>query len=796
MNTQPIAMFRHYLIIASRTLLRNRFFAFLNIIGLALGLACCMLIMLWVIDEVSFDRFHQHYDRLYRVQINRTTTDGISTQETMPYPLKEALHQASPAIQRTVMMNWGEGNLLSYGQQHINKVGVCASEEFFNMFSFDLIQGHPDQALKDPHHIVLTQSTAQALFGQEDPMGKVILVDHATAVTVTGIVRDVPTQSSLTFDYVLPYSFYELTQPWVANTKDRWDSGSFLVYAELAPGASAEQAHASIKNLVNENLAGEHQTEVFLNPISNWHLRNRFENGKASGGLIEYVHLFSIIACFIVVIACINFMNLSTARSESRAREVGVRKSVGSGRRSLVVQFLGEAIVLTSVAFAVALVMVELALPLYNILIAKKLYLDYSDPRFWAILAVGIVVIGVFAGSYPAFYLSGFRPLRVLKGKIYIGSSGIMPRKILVTVQFIASMLLIIATTVVYRQTNHLKSRHTGYNRDQLLLVWTNTETEAHYAALKEDLLRLHAVTAMCKSNSPVTRVFASNTVEWPGKKTPDPVSFATISTEYDYTRTLGIRMLQGRDFAPEYPADTASIIINESAMKTMGLQQPLGEKITMWGKPWTIVGVMEDVVMQSPAQPVAPLVMIFNPSWSSTLSIRLHNGIPTDQALAEVEAVFKKHAPSFPLWYYFADADYNRKFANVQLVSNLAFAFMILALIITAIGLLGLAAYAATQRAREISIRKVLGASAGQVVQLITRDFSYLVGLAFLIASPLGWYMMSRYLDQYAYRTTLPLWAIPTAGAATWLLTLLIVGTLALRASQANHAEHLRSDA
>ncbi|MEP7128282.1 MAG: ABC transporter permease [Chitinophagales bacterium] len=511
-------MFSHYFKIAFRNLVKNPVYSFINIAGLTVGIACAILILLWVADETSFNRFHKNYDRLYQVYMNQEFADGVGSQNAVPYALRDAIKSKSSQVKHIIISNWGEGNLLSVGEKKIsNKVGLCVGEDFLKMFSHDLIKGDPTTALVDPRSITISETTAKALFGDGDPMDQLIKIDDKHEMKVTGVFKDVPKQSTLQFHYLMPFAFFEDTQQWVKDSKDSWENNSFVLYVELNEGANLDDVNKSIQDLVKDNAPDSKTAQVFLHPMSQWRLYSRFENGKVAGGMIEYIQLFTVIAIFVLVIACINFMNLATARSESRAREVGIRKSVGSRRKELILQFLGESILITLIAFLCGLLIVELSLPWYNTLVNKKLFIDYSNISLWAI-ALGIVLLtGFVAGSYPAFYLSAFQPVKVLKGKVQIGKGASAPRKILVTLQFGFSILLIIGTVVIYQQIQHVKERETGYDRENLLLIWTNNEIETTFNTIRDELVRTGAVKSVCKSNSPITRIFASNIVEWNG---------------------------------------------------------------------------------------------------------------------------------------------------------------------------------------------------------------------------------------------------------------------------------------
>lgn len=789
-------MLLNYLKIALRNLQRNITYSFINIFGLSIGIACSILIMLWIADEYQFDRFHERRENLYKVMMNQTFSGQRGSQTALPYPLKEALPEHSQKIKYSVMTNWGEGFLLTVGENKITKVGLAVSEDFLKMFTFPLIQGDANTALNDPNSIVLTENVATALFGDEDPLNKFVKLDNERELKVTGVMKNFPDQTSFSnYHYLIPFAYYESIMQWVRNSRDNWQNNSFQMYVELEPGSTQEEVTAAIRDIVKKKVQDTiPNPEVFLHPITDLRLYSKFENGKATGGMIEYVKLFGAIAIFVLLIACINFMNLATARSEKRAREVGIRKSIGSRKKELIFQFLGESILITTFAFLLAIVLVEVSLPLYNTLVSKKLFIDYSNPYLWAGAVILILITGTLAGSYPAFYLSSFQPVRVLKGKIQTGKYASLPRKILVTLQFGFSIFLIIGTIVIYQQIMHVKDREIGYDRENLMMVWTNNELESSYQTIKNELIATGAVKSVTKSNSPITSIFSNNVVEWPGMTPGTRVIFTTIATEYDYVQTMGMKLIAGRDFSSEFN-DSTSVIINQAAVDVMGLEDPIGSTINMWDDEWTIVGVTENVIMNSPYEPIAPMTVVFVPTWTSTITLRLEKTADLPAATSKVEDVFKRLNPTYPFAYRFADVEFEKKFSSINLISNLAKVFAVLALTITALGLFGLAAFTAEQRSKEVSIRKVLGATVTGLVLLISKDFSRLVIISFVLFAPLAWWFLSGFLEQYPYRITIAWWIFPLAGLAALIVALIIVSTQALRAATSNPVNSLRNE-
>lgn len=787
-------MLRNYIKIAFRSLLKNQTYSIINIGGLAIGLASSILIFLWVADEYSYDTFQVNYNNIYKLYQTQEWNSHIGTGNSMPYKLKETLPQKSSKIKSVVMTNWGEGNLLQVGENRLNKYGISASEDFFKMFSYEMIEGDPATALDEPTKIVISESTAKSFFKDGNALNQTIKVDNSNELKVSGIIKDVPEQSFLAFDYVLPFSYYEKTNSWIRFAKESWDNNSYQMYVLLQDGTPKEEVDQSITSILKDNNPKAATAKLFLHPMEKWRLHSNFEEGKNTGGQIVYVRLFTAIAIFVLIIACINFMNLATARSESRAREVGIRKSIGSRRKELIFQFLGESLTITTIAFVFAIVLVELAIPGYNTLVRKTITINYSNPIIWASAFAIIFVIGVLAGSYPSFYLSSFEAVKVLKGKINVGKGASMPRQVLVVLQFGFSIFLIAGTVVVYQQIQHVKNRDMGYDRENLIQIWTNGELEQNFSTIRQELLNTGAVESVCKSNSPVTAIFSNNEVKWPGMATDQRVAFSTITTEYDYTKTMGIKMIEGRDFSREFN-DSISVIVNEAAVKMMGMENPIGKKIETNGAQHEIIGVVPDIVMDSPYQPVEPMTLLFNPGWSSTVTVRLTKTQDLPASLAKVEAVFKKINPNYPFQYRFTDVDFQKKFTDINLISRLAGIFAGLAIVITCLGLFGLAAFTAEQRTKEVGIRKIMGASVSSLVLLISKDFSRLVIIAFAIAAPFAWWFLNSFLDRYDYRISVAWWVLAGVGLFALLLALLIVSTQALKAAVANPTKSLRSE-
>ncbi len=788
-------MLKNYLKIAFRNLLKNPAYSFINIAGLSIGLACSILILLWVSHELSYDKFHSNAGEIHQVWINATYDGKVNSFNSVPMPSKEVIQAADSRIKNTAFGGWGTFHLLSIGEKRVNNIGQIVSEEFLDIFRFPMVKGLPEVALDAPNSIVLTESTAKALFGDTEPMGQVILVDNKHEVKVTGVLKDIPSNSSLQFNFLLPLSLLR-NEGWIQESIDDWSDNSWQVYVELQPGADKDEVEANIKGLLVKNGVEDIPREFFLHPLLRWRLHSTFENGQEAGGMVDYVKGFTIIAIFILVIACINFMNLATARSEGRAREVGIRKSIGSRRSDLVFQFIGESILIATISFILSIAMVELSLPLYNNLVNKTLVIDYTGSTFWIFAVTIILLTGILSGSYPAFYLSSFQVVKVLKGKIQTGKNATTPRQVLVVFQFIFAISLIVGTLVISKQIQHTKDRQLGYDQENLITVWSNEDIGKNYSTIKQELLSSGVVSSVTKSNSPITDIYSNNFLDWPGKPADQKVIFWTVATEFDYTKTMGIKMVEGRDFSEDFKSDTAAVLINRAAMEIMGLPETVGTKVTFFGeRVATIVGVTDNVLMGSPHGEIKPTLILFQPDWVSAISIRLEKTTDIQGSIKKIESIFKKLDPSHPFSYSFVDEQFGRKFTTITMINRIANLFAFLAIVITGLGLLGLAAFTAEQRTKEIGIRKILGATVPSLVKLMAQEFTWLIIIAFFIAAPISWWGFQKFLEQYTYRIDFPWWMIAVSGGLTLLFGLTIVSLQALKAARANPVNSLRSE-
>ncbi len=789
-------MLRNFFLISIRNLKKNGLYSIINISGLSIGIVCSVLILLWVVDEVSFDKFLPKYDRLYQVYISSEFDDKINNWQSVPLPTYEEMKVIDSNIKNSVVAGWGNPRLLTAGDVRIIKDGYYVSEEFLEMFEFPLVAGSHKAALKDPMSIVLSESLAQILFGDEDPIGKQVRLSDEGTLQVTAIVKDIPQNSSFQFDYLATWKYRESVNEWVKRNKTNWGNYSFQVFVELNDPAREVDVERSIFGLAEEKDGEDGMDKhFFLHPMKEWRLKSNWNaKGEQAGGRSDYVQLFTAIAIVILIIACINFMNLATARSEKRAKEVGIRKSLGTSRERLIYQFISESIFITFIAFVLAVLLTELALPGYNNLVDKELSINYLNPLFWLASFGIIIVLGVIAGSYPAFYLSAFKPVQTLKGTVKVGKGATTPRKVLVVTQFAFSVVLMISTIVIFQQINLVKNRDLGYEQERLIAVEQTNDLTDNYEVLKQDLLASGQVESVTRSNSQITQINSNNFLGWPGKPEDRRVIFTTITTTYDYAKTMGIEMHMGRDFSREFASDSSAIVINKAALDIMGLEDPIGTNLDLWGEKRKLIGVVDNVLMGSPYQPIKPMFMILE-DWGGFISVRLKQTNDLQQSLSDVEQIFNTHNPAYPFEYNFADVEFQRKFTTINLTRKLASLFATLAIIITGLGLFGLASYTAEQRIKEIGIRKVLGATVTSLMNLMSKDFAKLVLVAFVLAMPVAWYLMDSYLDRYTIRVGVAWWIFPIVGFVVLAFAIAIVSDQARRAAKVNPVQSLRNE-
>ncbi|HVU55146.1 MAG TPA: ABC transporter permease [Puia sp.] len=771
-----------------RNLLRNKVFSFINITGLAVGMASALLILLWIGNEMSYDLFHEKKDRIYMAW-NRATINGhVACWPNTPIPMGPTLKKDYPEVEEAVRTNWVGAFVLSNGDKHLQTQGLITDPGFFDVFSFPLVQGNPATALVEPHSIVLTETMARKLFGSTEVLGRTMRVDSTTDFTVTGVARDLPDNTQFRFEYLAPWNYMKEVH-W---DNSNWGNSSIMTYVLLRPGVSEQRADRLFAHVITAH-APDVKNDVFLHPLRKWRLHSRFENGVNTGGMIESVRMFGIIAAFILLIACINYMNLSTARSERRAREVGIRKVVGAGKGSLIARFLGESILMAVVALGIALLIVIPVLPHFNELVEKQLTIPYGDGNFWLNIGGFVLLTGLLAGSYPAFYLSGFKPIQVLKGSFKVVRALVAPRKILVVIQFTTAIALIICTLVVYQQIMYVQNRDSGFDKKNLSFVYIKGDIARHYPMIRSELLSRGLVSSVTRTNSPVTDIWCmDDTYEWKGKDPKARHVFARFTTDKDFAQTIGVKMLEGRDIDMEtYPTDTGALVLNEAAVRQMGLIHPVGQTVKNTEGIWHIVGVVRDFVPGSPFNAVPPVVIEGPRNWLGTMTFRVNdNG---SEAQAKISDIFKKYNPNYPYEYYTVSKTYASAFEGEQHLGLMAAFFAGLTIFISCLGLFALAAYMAENRVKEIGIRKVLGASVPTLTTLLTREFMILVFISFAIASPLAGWLMHAWLQDYDYHTSISPWIFVVTGMLSFVIALGTVTYQSLQAALASPAKSLR---
>ncbi len=795
-------MLQNYLKIALRNLLRNKVYSFINIAGLAVGMAVAMLIGLWMIDELSANKHHKNYETLYQVKMHQTYDGHRGTQESLPYPIADELKAKYPDFQALAMMDWGQPRSLVIGNNKIIKYGHSLSKEGIDMFSLQILKGDKNP-LKEPYSIVLTDETAKALFGNKEAIGKVVKMDNMVDLKVTAVVAKQPKNATIEFDFLTPWQLQEKMYPSMAREVTNWGNNSYQAFAQLKAGVNPEKTSTAIKDVVLKHFPDnkQYQTvvkpEVILHPMSKWKLYNDYTDGVNTGGSIKYVRLFGIFGIIILLIACINFMNLSTARSEKRAKEVGVRKAMGSGRGELIGQFLSESLIISLIALGFALILVELALPSFNSLTEKEVSLQFTNPLFWSVMLLFTVFTGLLSGSYPALYLSSFNPVKVLKGTIRMGKNASLPRQVLVVMQFTFSIALMIGTVIIYQQIQHGKNRPIGFDNSGLLTIGHSSDISKNYAPLRDELLASGVVSSICKSSAPPYEIYSRNGGwTWKGSKPDDnSTMFSTIATSYDYVKTLGIKLKAGRDFSTDFASDSSGVILNEAAVKRMGLKNPVGELLTWQDSPRKVIGVMPDLQMDSPFQQVSPMTIVFSKTWVNFLFVKINPNVSASVAIKKMTPIFNKFNPGFPFDYRFADEQYAKKFKYMELIGSLALWVAFLAIFISCLGLFGLASFMAEQRTKEIGVRKVLGASVLNITTLLSKDFLKLVIISIVIASPIAYFTMKNWLQDYEYRIEIGAGVFVLVMLAAIVIALSTVSYQAIRAGLANPVKSLRTE-
>jgi putative ABC transport system permease protein len=790
-------MIRNYLKTAWRNLWKNKSFSAINILGLALGLACSLLILLWVQNEKDVDAFHTNDKQLYtiyeRAYFDKKVEGGYGTQAILADELKKII----PDVQYATGFAWNQDHTFQVGDKVLKLNGTYAGADYFKMFSYPLLQGKAESALNSPVSIAISKKMAQNLFGSAElAIGKTIKYENKKNFTVTAIFDNLGANSSVKFDFLINWYTFLDENGW-ANS---WGNIGPLTYIMLTKNANPLNVENKLTHFLDNyqknQKKGSFTVEMDMQRYSEGYLQGNFTHGKIDGGRIGYVHLFSIVALFILLIACINFMNLTTARSVHRAREIGVRKVIGAVRSALIRQFIGESLFLTCLSVVVALILVVLFLPLFNTITNKQIELPFNQTSFWLRLGVITIITGFISGSYPALFLSSFKPVKVLKGSFKLGSSAAIFRKGLVVFQFVLSVVLIICTIIISRQVSFIQDQNLGYDRENLVYIPLEGDLPAKYEVFKNEALKMPGIqTVTNMSDNPTNIENGTGGVDWDGKDPSLMVQFTQASVGYDFVRTMKLKVLDGRDYSRDFAADTAGYLLNEAAVKRIGYANPVGRRLTFWGKKGTIIGVLKDFHFNSLQEEIKPLVIrLYEKTTYGNVLVRTQPG-KTKQAIASLETLCKQLNPNFQFTYYFSDEQYQKLYNNEQVISKLSNVFASLAIIISCLGLLGLAIFTAEQRVKEIGIRKVLGAGIGSLFALLSSEFLILVGIALLIASPLAWLAMDNWLQHYVYHTQIEWWIFILSGLVAIAITLVTISFQTLKAALINPINSLRSE-
>ncbi len=790
-------MLKNYLTVAWRAFRNNKAFSLINIFGLALGMACSLLIFLWIRDERSMDNFHANGSRLYMLYEQEHIDGKMMAGYWTPGLLGRELKRRMPEVEYATTISGHDGVTFQAGDKIIKQDGIAADSDYFNMFSYPLLQGTATTALDNPSAIAISDKMARSFFGSaRSAIGKSILCQNHRQFTVSAVFADPPANSSWKFDFVINWIAELEDNNWMTNWENNSPSTAIMLRANADPVLTA----AKLKKILfdyNKNFGKTFWTDLGMQPLGDVYLHGNFTDGQLTGGRIEYVRLFSIVAIFILFIACINFMNLTTARSARRAKEIGIRKVAGAIRGSLVGQFLSEAVLLTALSAILAVMLANAVLPVFNTLTQKQIVIPYTNAHFWLELAALTLVTGLLAGSYPAVFLSALQPIRVLKGALTFSNSSVLFRKGLVVFQFVLSIVLIIGTIVVARQINYAQHANLGFNKENLAYIPLEGDLGNKYAVFKQQAARMPGVGAVsCMADAPtnIGRTITA-TVSWTGKDPNAKPLFAITEAGYDFVKTMNLQLAAGRDFSRNFPSDTTDYLVNEEALKTLKYKDPIGQPLELWGQKGHIIGVLRDFHLKSLHERITPLIVRFNEAHNDGVILVRIQGQHTKEVLTDLEGICSSLNPKFPFTCLFADEEYKKLYNSEVIVSHLSDYLAGLAIFISCMGLLGLAMFTAEQRTREIGIRKVLGAGIFSLLTLLSGEFLVLVVIALLIASPLAWWAMHVWLQDYAYKITIEWWFFGLAGAMAIVIALLTVSLQAVKAALANPVRSLRAE-
>ncbi len=792
-------MIINYLTIAWRNLRKHPGFSLLNIGGLALGMTSCLLLLLYISYHLSYNRQYGDISRTYLIENNQPGDGKIYTFASTPGVMADAIKTTVPGVEQVSrVVTYSAEGLIGWQQQRLRMSGIFADHAFFSIFNYHFIKGNAATALAQPNSIVITDETAKALFGNQDPMNKLVKRNNSTALMVSGVIKKPAQNSSFQFDYVLPWALFETENAsWIKTSG--WGNNFCQILVQLKSNRSYSQADAVVRKMLGLHQDGDKgsKSEAFLYPFGKRHLYSQFENGKPVGGLIEQVHLFEVLAVCILLIACANFMNLSTARSEERAKEVGIRKAIGSSRRLLIRQFMAEAVLMSFIAMVISVLLLVVVVPFFNQWLNLHLSIPYQQGAVYICLLGFAILTGVVSGSYPAFYLSSFEPIKVLKG-VFKGGKGAVPvRKVLVVIQFAFTVFLITATICIYRQINFVKNKPIGFDKGNMIEIPAEGNLQQSAEVLVNRLKNEGVITAATSFSTSINNS-GNNTwgVSWPGKQEDQKVLVDIFHVGFNFIEAAGTKLVQGREFSAQFPADTAhkTVMINQALANIMHLKHPVGAIITWDGQPLTVIGIYQDFVWGAPYEKTRPMISeCYNGGSIIALRLNSHNSI--GQSVSRVESALKEMNPAYPPDLRFVDSDFEQKFQNEQLLGRLANLFGGLAIIISCLGLLGMATYAAEQRVKEIGVRKVLGASVAGLTALLSKDFLKLVGIAIIIAIPFSIWILNKWLQHYEYRIDLNWWMMALAGLITIIIALATVSFQAVKAALANPIKSLRSE-
>jgi len=788
-------MIKNYIKTTLRSLLKNRSYSFLNIAGLAIGITCASLIFLWVQDELTYNHNFVKRDVLYKVYENQTYEGKTSTFFGTPGPMAKAMKAEIPGIKNTARITGdGDNALFGLGDKAITEKGNWADPEIFSMLQLPFIHGSAKNAFAQLKSVVISETMAKKFFGDADPIGKLIKLNNIEDYTITGVFKELPQNSTYQFQWLIPMANIDHKQPWMTI----WGANWCRTLVELEPNANLAAINQKLSRYIASKTQSTNTTQCFLFAMNDWNLHNKFTDGKMDGGRIQYVKTFSFIAWIILLIACINFMNLSTARSEQRAKEVGVRKVMGAGKSKLIGQFIGEAVIMSFISVLLAVGLIYLALPAFNNLVQKELAVDIFDPSHLVYLVAISLVIGLLAGSYPAFYLSSFNPISVLKNlKIKSRAGSGFIRQSLVVMQFSASIILIIGTVIIYQQIQHVKNRSLGYDKNNLVYIQLQGKQAEQFTPVYNDLMRSGIVENAALSDNKVLEIGSNNdNYSWDGKDASKNPLISWQNVSPAFVSTMGLKLVAGHDFSNNPAVDSANVIINEAFAKQMGKEGRVGGILREGGtRPLQVIGILKDYLYNDMYGTAAPLVLYNRPASASILSIRFKPGVNIQDALAKAGAIVKADYPGYPFEYRFIDSDFNQLFKTETLTGTLAGVFASLAIFISCLGLFGLAAYTAERRIKEIGIRKVLGATVAGLAGLLSKDFLKLVAISCLLAFPVALWGVNKWLQSYQYRITINWWVFALAGIAALFIALATVSFQAIKAALMNPVKSLRSE-